>query len=261
MKRQRHVGIGLLVLGVLTGIFLAGCGGFSSSGLAQRQLSAVQVKTEVPSKVQVDHSYALQVSLVPKDGSQDLADIVVEQTTVANTLPTPVGTPGASIAKAFGAGYEPYATARLIGGTFTIESVGQQTQSLRQQTVSWSWNITPHQTGTQVLSGSIVIDWLPTKQPNSALPPPEYTIATIQQGIDVQGNGITLPLDPSIVTLGKLDIGSLVTQIVAALVAAALIWWISVVVVRSLGNRRRAEQRDRAQVGTRPPDRDRYGGR
>ena len=33
MKRQRHVGIGLLVLGVLTGIFLAGCGGFSSSGL------------------------------------------------------------------------------------------------------------------------------------------------------------------------------------------------------------------------------------
>src|SRR5579885_2894803 len=184
LRLQWRARIVLLVLGVLTGILLAGCGGSSSAGLAQRQLSAVQVKTEVPSKVQVNHSYDLRVSLVPKDGSQNLSDIVVEQTTIASAMPTPAGTPGVSIAKAFGAGYAPYATAALTSGTFDVTLVGQETQSLQQPSVVWDWNITPHQAGAQVITGAITVEWLPTKQPNNALPPPTYTIATIQQGFD-----------------------------------------------------------------------------
>jgi len=261
MKIRRRVWVVLFVLGVLTGILLAGCGGSSSGNLGQRQISQIQVKTEVPSKVQVDHSYALQVSLVPRDSTQNLSDIVVEQTTIASTQPTPVGTPGVSIAKAFGGGYEPYATAVLTSGTFNIQLVGQQTQSLRQQSVVWTWNITPQQTGAQVISGSIFIEWKPTKQPNNALPPPTYTIATIQQGFDVQGDGVSLPLDPSVVTLGKIDIGSLVTQLLAALLAAALIALVSVIAVRSFGGRRKAQQREGAQIGARSPDRDAYGRR
>src|SRR5262249_2037825 len=199
--------------------------------------------------------------LTPKDGSQELSDILVEQTTVAHTQPTAVGTPGASIAKAFGAGYEPYAVADLTSGTFDVQMVGEQMQSLRQPSVIWNSNTTPHQTGSQALSGSISIEWIPTKQSNGALPPPKYVISNIQQSFDVQGNGVTLPFDPSVITLGKLDIGSLVTQILAALIAAALIWWISVMVARSLGARHKAQGREGAQIGARPPDRDRYGDR
>ncbi|HEV8193172.1 MAG TPA: hypothetical protein VGP82_17050 [Ktedonobacterales bacterium] len=263
MKVQRCARIVLLIAGIAAAILLVGCGGSygSAPALAQQQISAVQVKTELPTHVQVDHSYALRISLVPRDSSRDLSDIVVEQTTVASTAPTPVGTPGATIARAFGAGYEPYATATLYSGTFDVRLAGQQTQSLRQQSMAWTWNITPHQTGAQVVTGAIYIEWKPTKQPNNALPPPTYTIATIDQSIAVQGAGVSLPLDPSIVTAGKIDIGSLVTQILAALLAAALIWWVSVVVVRSLGGHRKAQQRGNAQVGARPTDRDRHGGR
>lgn len=265
MRLQRRARVALLVLGILAGMFLVGCGGSYGSGsapaLSQLQLSAIQVKTEVPSKVQVDHSYALQVSLVPRDGRQDLSDIVIEQTTVASTAPTPAGTPAATIARAFGAGYEPYVTATLYSGTFDVHLAGQQTQSLRQQSVAWTWNITPHQAGAQVVTGAIYIEWKPTKQSNNALPPPTYTIARIDQSIAVQEASVSLPFDPSVVTLGKIDIGSLVTQILAALLAAALIWWVSVVVVRSLGGHRKAQRRDGAQVGARPTDRDRYGGR
>lgn len=261
MKRRRLVDVGLLGSGILMVMLLAGCGGSSASGLGQQPLSAVQVKTEVPKQVQVDHSYAFEIALTPADGSQELSDIVVEQTTVAHTQPNVVGTPGASIAKAFGAGYEPYAIAQLSSGTFDVQMVGEQMQSLRQPSVSWNWNITPHQSGTQVISGSIAIEWIPTKQANGALPPPKFVISNIQRAFDVQGNGVTLPFDPSVISIGTLDLGSLVTQILAALIAAALIWWISVMVARSIGARRKEQERENAQIGVRPPDRDRYGGR
>lgn len=259
MKRRRLVDVGLLGLGVLIVILLVGCGGSSASGLGQQPLSAVQVKTEAPTQVQVDHSYAFEIALTPKDGSQEISDILVEQTTVAHTQPTTVGTPGASIAKAFGAGYEPYATAQLTSGTFDVQMVGEQMQSLRQQSVSWNWNITPHQSGAQVLSGAISIEWIPTKPSNGALPPPKFVITNIQQRFDVQGSGVTLPFDPSVITIGTLDLGSLVTQILAALIAAALIWWVSVMVARSLSARRQAQLRDNARVGARRPDRDSFG--
>jgi hypothetical protein len=254
MKVQRRARIILLIAGMVAAILLVGCGGTTGSGpvLAQRQISAVQVKTELPTHVQVDHSYAVRVSLVPRDGSHDLSDIVVEQTTTASLEPTPVGTPRATIARAFGVGYEPYATATLYSGTFDIRPVGLASQSLRQQSVAWTWNITPHQAGAQVVNGAIYIEWKPTRQANSALPP-TYTIATIEQSIDVQGAGNS---DPSIVTTGKIDIGSLVTQILAALLAAALIWWISVVLARTLGGRRRVQGREGEPMGARRTDSD-----
>jgi hypothetical protein len=93
-----------------------------------------------------------------------------------------------------------------------------------------------------------------------ALPPPEYTIATIQQGFDVQASSITLPVDPSFVTLRKVDISSLIIQFLAELLAAALTRWVSMVVCAVSGHRK-AQQHDGAQVRARPTDRDRYGGR
>lgn len=225
-----------ILCSLLMALALSACGAGASSinTIAQQQLlespfQKLQVSTQIPHKMLVGVSYAMRITLRPREGYVSLSDIPAENATTSNMQPVPVGTPLTSVLNAFGPGYEPYATARLGGGAFTLQLISQETQSLRQSTVTWEWNVTPLYSGTQIIDGSITIEWTPTSANAHALPAnPTFTVATMDTSVDVSAPAATPTSGPDtgIIDVGPfaIDQAGLTTTILGALIVAVIAW-------------------------------------
>jgi len=151
---------------------------------------------------------------------------------------TPVGTPGNSLLATFGPGYEPpYATANLAASSFTVASVdpaGEQ-RSLNVQSVQWSWNVTPNQSGTQHISIEVTFHWAPNVVgPVQAAQ--TYKVVSADFLVPVAAGNSKSP------TVGPLDIYTIINGVVATVAATGLIGMITLISV--LAGRRKRRPND-----------------
>ncbi|HLI09558.1 MAG TPA: hypothetical protein VKV40_23550 [Ktedonobacteraceae bacterium] len=74
--------------------------------------------------------------------------------------PTPVGTPGVPIIKAFGSGYDLFVTARLNADAFDVVPQKQPEQAFGQPG-AFTWTLTPKSPGYQSLEVMVTGRWVP----------------------------------------------------------------------------------------------------
>lgn len=238
MRTKSLVGALLLALSLA----LVGCGTSAASPpnsgqVAYTSFGQLLVTTQIPLDMRVGESYKVQITLAPHGTYSTLSDIP-EETGAITSDATPVGTPSVALRDAFGPGYEPYAQAQLAGGSFTLQPVGQEVQSLRQPTVTWEWNVTPNFSGAQLIDAAITVQWLPTSSGSHSLPlNPSYTIATVDTPVTVLATSAsaTPTATPSNVThIGPfpVDTTSLTTGILASVLAALAVSLIGFMAVK-----------------------------
>lgn len=246
---------------LLMALTLGACGASATSSTintsAQEQVlqspfGSLQVSTQTPRTMVVGVSYVMRITLRPRAGYVALSDIPAEHATTTNTQPVAVGTPSASLLDAFGPGYEPYATAKLGAGSFTVQLISQETQSLRQTSVIWEWNVTPLSSGTQLIDGAITVEWTPTANNAHALPDnPTFTIATMDTAVTVGAAPATTQTakpGAGVFAVGPflIDEAGLTTTILGALIVAIIAWLSRRAYVRT-------RSLQRAAVKKRPP--------
>lgn len=248
--RNRWLG-GAFLLTLALALAACGAGGAPSTGntsqVASTSIGSLVVRTQIPANMRVGQSYIVRVTLAPHGTYAALADIKVEQAGSTMSSATPVGTPSAALRNAFGPGYEPYAHAELAGGSFTLQMVSQDVQSLRQSTVTWEWNVTPLSAGDQLIDVAITVEWVPTSAGSHSLPlNPSYTIATVDLPITVQpAPSAATPTASTVTYVGPLpiDTTNLTTDILASVLAALAVSGIGYVVVRARSLRPKASSR------------------
>lgn len=187
MRRTWLVSAFLLILALT----LAGCGSSAAAPQPQYQVASTPigsliVTTQIPTSMRVGQSYIVRMTLAPQGEYSTLSDIPIEKVSTITSGATPVGTPSAAMQSALGPGYEPYASAQLAGGSFDLQMVGQDIQSLRQPRVMWEWNVTPLFSGTQLIDAAITVEWTPTSSSSHTLPlTPTFTIASVDTPVEV----------------------------------------------------------------------------
>lgn len=229
-------------------LLLISCGGATSPGtsppsLARLDITQTTIKTQFPPKMLKNHSYEVKVFLLSTANGENISNILIEKATVVASNPTPVGTPHTALLNAFGPGYTPYATANLYGGTFTIQAISPAEQSLQQSIIEWDWNITPQDTGQQVLNVDVVLQWKSTLSSTSTLPPPTYSIGNPSMLVTVN--------DPPF-SLGSLDIGAILNAAIPILLVS-IIGFFSSLLWKQYTKRNRKKQRIAARNKTSTP--------
>lgn len=188
MNRSEYLTIILALSSLLLATILSTCGASAiapgTANIADTSIANLQIQTLYPATMEVNQSYVVEIALVPAGGSGYVSDITVEKATVLTSNPTPVGTPGAPLGAAFGAGYTPFATATLSSGTFTIDPVGPPEQLLQQSRIAWDWNVTPLQSDTQILTADVELEWKPVNTGGNQ-PAYQYPISRPQISVQV----------------------------------------------------------------------------
>jgi hypothetical protein len=121
----------------------------------------LRVEAEWPPRMTKGRANSVTISLVRIlfSPSPEPSRIVV----TATLIPIPYGTPGLPPEQAFGSEYEVCAEADLAAAGFDKDSLTPQPncQSLDQERISWTWNITPKNEGEQRIPVSIMLQWTP----------------------------------------------------------------------------------------------------
>ncbi len=229
MRRTWLASAFLLILA----LSLAGCGSSATAPQPQYQVASTPigsliVTTQIPTSMRVGQSYIVRMTLAPQSEYSTLSDIPVEKVSTITSGATPVGTPSTALQNALGPGYEPYASAQLAGGSFDLQMVGQDIQSLRQPRVTWEWNVTPLFSGTQLIDAAITVEWTPTSFSSHTLPlAPSFTIASVDTPVAVLAAtsataDATPTVGPNVTHIGPLQIDttSLTTGILTSLLVA-----------------------------------------
>jgi hypothetical protein len=178
--------------------------------------TALDIVTDAPFSMQTHTSYVIKVSLVPK-GQQFVSDLMLEQATPVASDTIPVGTPGVPLRDTFGSGREASAVATLQAGTFQIMASGPQEEPLDQPEVTWSWSVTPTETGKQFLSVDIEGFW---KSATDGVRGP-YRIGEKVFSIEVNAPPPLPTSTPEpFITPGHVDIGAIITSLPAVLLGA-----------------------------------------
>lgn len=117
------------------------------------------VEAEWPSRMGLDRSDSIRISLVNQSGKLIPTVEVPGHTAVADT-PFPFSTPGVPIGDAYGAEYDAFVIARLAGTAFDIElATAEEYQWVGQSRVTWEWNIIPKIPGEQIMNATIEVKW------------------------------------------------------------------------------------------------------
>ncbi len=204
------------------------------------KIANLSITTSVPFSVIKEHSSQFTTSIHPlfqaPEGNQNET-----QTTIR---PTPVGTPGVSIADAFGPGYAVSAKARLSASAFDVDPKEQLEQSLDQNgSVTFVWTATPKYIGKQSLEVTITGVWTPS----SGGTPKERPLAHQSLSLDVVD--IPPPPPPSFFLLGQVDLGALL----GVLLGSAF----NVPVIIELIKIRHERKQERQQISRTPSSRKR----
>lgn len=170
-------------------------GGNACYSTACASQSDLRINVGHASQMQVHDSQEVKVTLnsisntLISNDSLPNASIPAENATVTTTHIIPVGTPTASLADAFGPGYQVYASATLttMTGTFKIQPLfdPKKLQALDRVLVEWRWLITPMETGNQILDIDIEVIWLPLSQSSHLSQEGPTSLGDQQINIDV----------------------------------------------------------------------------
>ena len=97
---------------------------------------------------------------IPADTDQPV-QVYVDLTSPSGlSQPTPVGTPGAPIVKAFGSGYDLFLTAQLNASAFDV-APQQQLEQAFGHPGAFTWTLTPTSPGYQSLEVMVMGRWVP----------------------------------------------------------------------------------------------------
>jgi len=156
MRLQR-----LSVVGIVLPLLLLvyGCGAASGPGVSPPRtalilnstLSTLKIEADIP-PMQVNHQTVVAISIFPTGAQGPVSDVpVVKNATAVVTGATPIGTPGRTLADAFGPNHSVVATATLETSTdiFSVAPTGPQPKPLDQARVEWDWFVTPLVAGEQ----------------------------------------------------------------------------------------------------------------
>jgi LysM repeat protein len=117
------------------------------------------IEAEWPSRMQLDHSDSIRISLVNQAGQLIPTVEVPGHTAVAET-PFPFSTPGAPLGGAYGSEYDAFVIARLAGTAFDMQlATAEEYQWFDQPRVTWEWNIIPKVPGDQIVNATIEVRW------------------------------------------------------------------------------------------------------
>jgi len=117
------------------------------------------VEAEWPSRMGLDRSDSIRISLVNQSGKLIPTIEVPGHTAVAET-PFPFSTPGTPLGGAYGSEYDAFVIARLAGTAFDIElATAEEYQWVGQSRVTWEWNIIPKIPGEQIMNATIEVKW------------------------------------------------------------------------------------------------------
>ena len=131
--------------------------------LTPTPLPKVMVEAEWPSRMEIDRSDYVRVSLVRTAEGGFTPTVEVAGHTAVVATPIPVGTPGAPLATAFGPACKASAVARLEGAAFEISLLEPEVQSLDQDRITWDWNILPVKPGSQTVNACVIVRWQPSE--------------------------------------------------------------------------------------------------
>ena len=122
-------------------------------------IPTLAIEAEWPSRMVVDRSDSIRISLVNQSGHLIPTVEVPGHTAVADT-PFPFSTPGVPIGDAYGSEYDAFVIARLAGTAFDIElATAEEYQWVEQSRVTWEWNIIPKIPGEQIVNATIEVKW------------------------------------------------------------------------------------------------------
>jgi hypothetical protein len=117
------------------------------------------IEAEWPSRMQLDHSDSIRISLVNQAGPLIPTVEVPGHTAVAET-PFPFSTPGVPIGDVYGSEYDAFVIARLAGTAFDMQlATAEEYQWFDQPRVTWEWNIIPKIPGDQIVNATIEVRW------------------------------------------------------------------------------------------------------
>ncbi len=122
--------------------------------------SKIEIITDTPTSMQINQSYEVKVSLIPK-GQAIVSTLSIEKASATPSEALPAGTPGSTLQNAFGYGYEVSAIAILSpnDGPFKIDLIGPQEQPLNPPSVTWKWIVIPVVQGSQLMDVDIEAIW------------------------------------------------------------------------------------------------------
>ena len=176
--------------------------------LTPTPLPKVMVEAEWPSRMEIDRSDYVRVSLVRTAEGEFAPTVEVAGHTAVIATPIPVGTPGAPLPTAFGPAYKASAVAKLEGAAFEISLLELEHQSLDQDRITWDWNILPLKPVSQIINACVIVRWQPSEGEWDAI---ERTVWRTPLVIEVE--------EPWIKT-GQLSVFSLASSLLGSVLTA-----------------------------------------
>ena len=128
-----------------------------------------KIEVEWPTKMEVNRSDTIRISLVPINTQQVVATAEVSGHTAVAMTPLPIlGTPEVPMKDAFGPSYDACIIANLQGSAFDIKSTTTETDCipLDQSNITWDWSIYPRSNGHQSIISSVDVHWVPKESNN-----------------------------------------------------------------------------------------------
>jgi|GEM_PF-3113381 len=187
-------------------------GTLPDTGAVLQVVPTVVVAADWPKLTEVNQSDFIRVTLVQiSEGVYaPTVEAGVEHEVVAVTpKAVPNSTPQVPIQSAFGEGYNTFAVARLsYGGTvFEVsEPEPRARQSLDRSEISWTWNVTPKESGRHIVNLVVEVEWEPTGEGGKR--PEPYTIWAPDLTINVA--------KPPLIVAGQLSVLSIVGMILGS---------------------------------------------
>ncbi|GHP00769.1 hypothetical protein KSF_108160 [Reticulibacter mediterranei] len=173
--------------------------------LSYEDASGLMTQILLPDHVVKSHSFGLTVTIIRTLPSAATATSESGQIQIPSQF-NPVGTPDVPISAAFGPNFDPFVVAQLTSSAFDIAPPSQDIQSLDQQSIQFTWSVTPKLPDTQVLNVSVTGIWRPFNGSN------QIQRLLAEHRLDVNVADTSTPF----ITPGQFTLSELVTALISS---------------------------------------------
>jgi hypothetical protein len=177
---------------------------YMAVGIQNTDISGLAIQSGWKFTTPVHESIAISLTIV--NTSSNVPVIPQPNQTQASSQLTPVGTPHVPILEAFGPNYDVFAVAQLSASAFDVDPREQLKQSLDQQEVIFTWNVTPKYGGGQTLNFAVTGIWIPKSGGE-----------TIERPLaNLSGNMWVIDVGDAFFTFGKITLADLLLALIAS---------------------------------------------
>jgi hypothetical protein len=164
----------------------------------------VAARGEAPKRLEVGQSSSIIVALIPASTELPGSNPSRPGNTVVVATAIPVGTPGASLARAQGPGYAARARATLDAIEFSKQPDTQEFKAVSDRRLEWQWSVSSKSQGTQLVLLGLDVEWVRTAESGEVI---RETVWSAAMEIE-----ITRPF----ISLGQLQVATFVTGFVSS---------------------------------------------